>query len=152
MTHPGGRPRRFDSPDELLEAFEQYKEWASAHPWNKKEAIKHGDNAGMLINIPTERPLTEWEFAVFCKMSRTGLQEYSKREEYSGIYARIKDEMTSQRISGGLAGAYNANLVARLDGLTDKQELEHTGLTQPPAVLSVRVVGSNKQKEGDSNE
>jgi hypothetical protein len=125
MAHPGGRPRRFSSPDELLEAFEEYKQWASEHPWNKKEAIKSGDMAGTLIDIPTEMPLTEWGFAAFCKTSRSTLIEYGNREEFSYIYASIKDEMAAQRISGGMSGAYNANLVARIDGLTEKSEVDN---------------------------
>lgn len=121
-----GRPRRFKSPKQLWDAFEEYKEWAALHPWNKLEAIKTGDLAGQLVELPTERPLTEWGFAVFCKMSRVGLIEYCKRKEFSDIYTRIKDEMSEQRISGGVAGAYNANLVARIDGITEKSEIEQT--------------------------
>jgi len=121
-----GRPRRFKTPGALRRAFEQYKEWAAANPWNKKEAIKSGDLAGTLIDLPTERPLTEWEFAVFCGMSRTGLIEYCKRDDFSDIYKKIKDEMSAQRISGGMAGAYNANLVARIDGITEKSEIDQT--------------------------
>lgn len=126
MAHPGGRPRIFPTPDDLLNAFDEYKKWAHDHPWNKKEAIKSGEHAGTLIDLPTERPLTEVEFAVFCKMSISGLQEYGKREKFSGIYTMIKNEMTAQRISGGLTGAYNASLVARIDGLTEKSEIDQT--------------------------
>ncbi len=121
-----GRPRRFKSPGMLYRAFEEYKEWALMHPWNKKEAIKSGDLAGSLVDIPTERPLTEWEFAIFCNMSRSGLTEYVNKPDFSDIYKRIKDEMSAQRISGGMAGAYNANLVARIDGITEKSEIEQT--------------------------
>jgi hypothetical protein len=121
-----GRPRRFKTPGALWRAFEEYKEWAADHPWNKKEAIKSGDLAGTLVDIPTSRPLTEWEFAVFCRMSRTGLIEYCNRDDFSDIYKRIKDEMSAQRISGGMSGAYNANLVARIDGITEKSEIDQT--------------------------
>lgn len=121
-----GRPRRFESPEDLLNAFYEYKEWASKTPWNKKDFIRSGEFAGQTVDLPTERPLTEWEFAIFCEMSRQGLMEYAKRPEFSVIYSRIKDEMSAQRISGGLAGAYNANLVARIDGITEKQEIEHS--------------------------
>lgn len=123
---PAGRPRKFPTPDDLWAAFEEYREWAENHPWYKYDSIKSGENAGTLIPIPTTRPLTEWEFAVFCNMSRTGLIEYCKRDEYSDIYSRIKDTMSAQRISGGMAGAYNGNLVARIDGITEKSEIDQT--------------------------
>lgn len=126
MTHPGGRPRKFNSINELLIAFDEYKKWASKHPWNKKEAVKSGEAVGTIIDLPTERPLTEVGFAVFCNMSITGLREYGKRDEFSYIYEKIKNEMSEQRISGGMAGAYNANLVARIDGLVEKRETDET--------------------------
>jgi hypothetical protein len=59
-------------------------------------------------------------------MSRRGLIEYCDREEFSHTYAKIKDFMSEQRISGGMAGAYNANLVARIDGITEKSEIDQT--------------------------
>lgn len=126
MAHPGGRPLKIATPEDLWTLFEEYQTWANNNPWNKKEAIKSGERAGTIIDLPTDRPLTEWEFATFCNMSRSGLIEYSKREQFSDIYSRIKDEMSAQRISGGIAGAYNGNLVARIDGIVEKSEIDNT--------------------------
>lgn len=123
------RPKLVSSPDELWEKFIQYKEWAHANPWIKKEAIKTGDLAGEIIDIPHERPLTGYEFAAFLGMSYQGWLNYVNgqgHEAYFDISARIKAEMTSQRISGGLVEAYNANLVARLDGLQEHSAIETT--------------------------
>jgi hypothetical protein len=122
-----GRPLKIESPEELSRLFEEYKTWAHNNPWIKKDFIRSGPDAGQIIDLPTERPLTEVEFAVHCGMSRDGLREYCSRDEFSYIYSRIKDEMSSQRISGGMTGAYNASLVARIDGLVDKQDVKHSG-------------------------
>lgn len=124
-----GRPLRFKDPDMLLEAFEGYKAWASEHPWNKEDFIKSGEFAGTKVYLRTERPLTEVEFAVFCGMSLTGLKEYTDRADFSAIYHAIKNEMASQRISGGLSNAYNGNLVARIDGLTEKTEVTNISVS-----------------------
>jgi hypothetical protein len=122
-----GAPKKITSPEHLLELFEGYKEWAKANPWCKKDFIRSGEFAGQVVDLPTEHPLTEWGFAAFCKISYQGLRNYGEREgyeEFFDTYARIKTEMTSQRVSGGLSGAYNANLVARIDGITEKHEID----------------------------
>jgi hypothetical protein len=42
--------------------------------------------------------------------------------EFCPISAYIKREIRSDQINGGLVGQYNANLTARLNGLTEKTE------------------------------
>jgi hypothetical protein len=147
MAHPGGRPRAFSSPEDLYSRFEEYKQWAEENPWLKKEAIKSGEMCGELVDIPTERPLTEWEFAAFLGLSYRALTNYgsaAEYEEFFPIFGKIKAEMAAQRISGGMTGAYNANLVARIDGLVEKQSHEHSGIPQPPAELRVIIDKQDK--------
>lgn len=123
-----GIKRKFETPEDLQGAFEEYVEWAHNNPWYKKEAIKSGDMAGTIIDIPHERPLTEWDFAAFCKLSYQGLRNYGEKSEYKDyfdIYNQCKTRMTAQRISGGLSDIYNANLVARIDGISEKNESKH---------------------------
>lgn len=125
-----GRPRGIKSPKHLLEQFENYKDWAKKNPWQKKDFIRSGEFAGQIVNLEIERPLTEWEFASFLKMSYRALTNYGSAEGYEDffpIYAQIKTEMVANRISGGLIGAYNANLVARIDGLKEQTETELSG-------------------------
>jgi hypothetical protein len=144
-----GRPLRFKSPEELYDKFQAYKQWAKFNPWNKIEAIKTGDRAGELIYLPIERPLTEWGFAVFCEMSRRGLIEYSTRKQYSYTYARIKDEMSDQRISGGMAGVYEARLVARIDGIKEpKDSFDDDDSSPMPIKINIQVEdGRRNQSE-----
>lgn len=127
MAHAGGRPRKIESPERLEELFIEYKVWASQNPWVKKDFVKSGEFAGQIVDLPIERALTEWGLAVFIGISRSHLIEYGKRPEFRDIYTRIKDEMTEQRVSGGLACVYNANLVARIDGITEKNDLTVSG-------------------------
>ena len=136
------RPRKISSPEKLCEMFEEYKEWAKEHPWNKKDFVRSGPEAGKLIDLPTERPLTIWEFAAFIGMSYQGLKNYGEMEGYEDffeVYKHIMTEMTSQRVSGGLAGAYNANLVARIDGIAEKSDVDQTN--RYPDGITINFVG-----------
>jgi hypothetical protein len=125
-----GRPqdtKTIKSPKQLEKSFEDYKKWAKKHPWYKKDFIRSGEFAGQIVNLEIERPLTEWEFAAFLGMSYRGLCNYGSAEGYEHyfpIYSRIKTEMQAQRISGGLVDTYNANLVARIDGIKEKSEVD----------------------------
>ena len=121
-----GRYKKYETPEELWIAFTMYQQWAHNHPWYKNEAIKSGHRAGEIISIPNERPLTEWEFACFIGLSYQGFWSYGNRKGYEAfykVYARIKNAISAQRITGGLVDAYNASLVARLDNITEKSEV-----------------------------
>lgn len=136
---PPVRKKSIASPEELEEAFEGYQEWAHSNPWMKNEVLKSGDNAGMIIQVPHETPLTMWGFATYLGMSLQGLMNYGEREGYETYfetYARIKVAMQSQRISGGLVEAYNASLVARIDGIVEKSALELSGSVDLSAALT----------------
>jgi hypothetical protein len=122
-----GRPRHFKSPEEFDASFDEYVEWASKNPWHKQDFIRTGEFAGQIVNLKTDRPLTEVEFAVFCGMSLEGLREYAKYPEFSATYRRVKSIMSAQRVSGGVTGAFNASLVARMEGLVEKTSVEHSG-------------------------
>jgi hypothetical protein len=130
MTLPNHRPRKIKSPRHLQELFDEYKAWASVNPWKKQDFIRSGESAGQIIELEIDRPLTEYEFAAYLGFSRQGLRNYGEAKGYENFfetYAKIQTEMTSQRVSGGLVNAYNANLVARIDGLVDKTAVEHSG-------------------------
>jgi hypothetical protein len=127
MPHRGYKPKAIESPEKLWELFIEYKDWSALHPWKKKDFIRSGEDAGKIVDLTTDRPLTIWEFAAFCGLSYQGIKNYGEmagREGYFEVYKRIMSEMTSQRISGGVAGAYNGNLVARIDGLKEHAEIE----------------------------
>ena len=47
--------------------------------------------------------------------------------------------MSAQRISGGLSNAYNGNLVARIDGLTEKTEVTNISVAGSLAEARKRV-------------
>lgn len=118
-----GRPLVFKTPEELWDIYCEYKEWSKNNPLYKMHPLKDGT----IVPLPIDRPLTIWGFATFCGLSRQGLANYGEREDHSqffGIYSRICNEMTSQRIEYGLTDMYNARLVARIDGIVEKRELD----------------------------
>jgi hypothetical protein len=143
-----GRPRHFKSPDEIQAAFDEYVKWAADNPWHKQDFIRGGDSAGQIVYLEIERPLTEVEFAVFCGLSLQGYLNYLNRPEFVDIIRRVKSIMSAQRISGGVTGAFNGNLIARMDGLVEKTAIEHSGtLSIAEQIERAHKPDSSKQQD-----
>lgn len=118
-----GRPLKFPTPKKLWETFKAYKKWAKENPINKPHCLKDGT----IIQIPVPRPYTMFDFATFCGMHKSGIDNYGTREDHKiffGVYRRIHNEISSQRLGGAMCDVYNANLTARLDGLAEKNNIE----------------------------
>jgi hypothetical protein len=132
FTNPVGRPKSLESPAELWELACQYFERVTGEPWFKKDW--KGKDA-FEVEAPTAAPFlwSGFEDFLFEKKGITTLKDYrtaSRNEDYrDGTYREfaevvraIDNIMTTQKVSGALVGAYNSNLVARLEGLVDKSE------------------------------
>jgi hypothetical protein len=138
-----GRPRKIDSPEHLLELFQSYKKWVKENPRYKYTL---NQRTGDMVAEPLECPLTMEGFEVYCfnKFDLT-IEHYIRNtqgayDEFCGISTHIKREIRQDQINGGLVGQYNANLTARLNGLTEKTE--NTIVTEQP-LFNFNVPGNN---------
>ena len=124
------KPKSY-TPDQWSEKFIEYIKHMETKVWNKKEAIKSGERAGELINIPTSTPPSIRGFCVFAGVSHQTFLNYESKEgyeEYFDVTMRMRDVIHSVQLEGALVLAYSQNLVARLQGLTDKKENTIKGL------------------------
>jgi hypothetical protein len=131
-----GRPRLLSSPEEFWDLFERYVEWTKLNPVIKREL---SGRTGQVVEIPIDRPLTIDGFLSFC-WGRVGNVEHyllntnGAYSDFLSISIRIKSEIRDNQVSGGVAGLYNANLTARLNGLTEKVQNEIT----TPGTISIK--------------
>lgn len=120
-----GRPRKIDSPDTLLSLFREYKVWVKDNPRYKYTL---NQRTGDMVAEPLEVPLSMEGFEVYCYNKHDIWVEHylvnknQAYQEFCDISAYIKREIRTDQINGGLVGQYNANLTARLNGLTEKTE------------------------------
>lgn len=129
-TMKTGRPSRFKNPKQFLSECCEYFQWANDNPWIKKEAVKSGDNAGMIIDIPTQRPYTIAGLCLRLGVNQSTFYEYEKQKEYSEVVAYVRGQIDNQQFEGASVGAFNPNLIARRLGLMEKQE--HTIVAEQP--------------------
>lgn len=124
------KPKSY-TPDEWSDKFVEYLKQLEDKTWIKKEAIKSGDMAGKLIDIPTSTPPSIRSFCVYAGVSHRTFLNYEKEEgyeEYFQVTIRMRDVIESVQLEGALLMVYSQNLVARLHGLTDKKENTIKGL------------------------
>ena len=126
-----GRDRIIQSPEQLLENFEEFATWIINNPFEEQDWV--GKDAMPVIKKKI-RPMLKPAFAVAC-----GLCEWNKiaelkkvSEDFSKAVSYIESQMAAHNISGSAAGFLNPNSISRVEGLTEKRET-NVNVTEMPA-------------------
>lgn len=124
------RSKAIETPHELKALFEDYKEWVKENPYKVHDFV--GKDA-VEVHKNRQRPITWTGFEAWLSMEEVlvHLGHYEQNTggaytEFLPVIARIKKQCSGDVIDGALAGVYNQNIAARLEGLTDKKETEKT--------------------------
>jgi hypothetical protein len=111
-------------PEELEAYFEQYKEWVAENPILVQDYV---GKDGTEVNRKKNRPLTFDGFEIWLrKNSKIKCCQHildnvkSAYNEFIDVSRYIKASVKADQIEGGMAGIYNPNITARLNGLTEK--------------------------------
>lgn len=131
------RTKRFSDPQELWDAFCEYVQWIKQNPWHKHEAIKSGDNAGQIIDIPIERPMTQDSFERYIGLSADAFEDYGRNIEFSGTCKEIKKVCRTQKFEGAVVGAFNPLIIARDLGLREKTDVEMSGQVDTKVTIKI---------------
>jgi hypothetical protein len=127
MREKHGRDKDYDS-DTLWTKACEYFQWCDDNPWHKNDFVRGGESAGTIVKLETARPYTLTGFCAFASISLRTFENYSKVEDvpenqdFLRVCTHIREIIFTQKFEGAAVGAFNANLIARDLGLTDKQE------------------------------
>ena len=94
-----------------------------------------------LQRVKKRVPYTLSGICVFLDVSPIYLNEFEKSETYKNnpdfsiVLTRVRKIIETQQVEGALNGYYNANLTARLNGFTDKQDLTSGGEAIKPTII-----------------
>lgn len=118
--HPS---RIFKSPDELAQAWSEYKDslTVEAKRWPKVQYV--GKDGERVEDYP-KLPLTMEGFEVWCYDNYGTVEHYFRNsdgnyDDFCTICSRVKREIRHDQITGGLLGNYNASITQRLNGLKE---------------------------------
>lgn len=119
-----GRDKLFESPELLWEEACEYFQWCIDNPWIKNEAIKSGDAAGTIMEVPTSRPFTLIGLCLYLNCSENYFRNFADNnknsDDYMAVLTRIEETIRNNKYEGAMVGAYNANIVIRDLGLIEK--------------------------------
>lgn len=126
--HPS---RIFKTPDELEFAWTSYKQdlKEQASEWLKVQYVgKDGDR----VTDPLKLPYTMEGFEVYCYNNYGCVNQYFDNKDgyyndFVTICSHIRKEIRANQITGGLLGVFNPSITQRLNGLTDKKEIDLKG-------------------------
>lgn len=135
--HPGGRPLKYETVEELDRAIQNY--FAEQDPHETKTLVETGrDSKGNLLydtrNVLTDqKPYTMSGLARAVGLSRQGLIEYSNKDEFSDSIRAAKqrcEEYAESQLYGPFANGAKFNLTNnyrnKFHDWSDKQAIDHT--------------------------
>lgn len=144
-----GRPRKFETPNDLWEAACKYFEYQSKRT-TKKMDFKGG--FAKKVMIETQVPFSIMSLCIYLGVNTKYLSdlkqslpemEKSVADEFSEVITRIEGIIFNQQYEGATTGLYQQNIIARALGLVDKKELE---VKEQPLFPDVNVPKDNSNK------
>lgn len=137
MKNPCGRPRRFKRNDELWGEFLRYCQWVDDNPWQSKYATSGLNDSGSgskRNNIQQSVRVQQRAYTLYGFCSFAGIpkwadfkRSYEPKKGFSEVIYAIENAVRSQQVDGAMLHQFDSNLVARLNGIADKQLTEVTG-------------------------
>jgi hypothetical protein len=127
-----GRDKIFESPDMFLKAAYEYFKEVDKNPWYHNEVVKSGKDAGKVLPIPTSRPYTIEALCVFLGITYQTFLNYETSDthkDFFEVFTHVREVIENNQFEGATVGAYNANIIARKLGLSDKVDAKQTNIT-----------------------
>lgn len=131
-----GRPPLYPDPEDLAKVADDYFTWCDNNPIETstrklvgaEQSAKSGNKAKSdETKFTARRAYTLDGFCLFARISDWSSfksAEAHSDTEYLAVIHAIEQTIRDQQVSGALAGVFNANIVARLNGLAEVQKQE----------------------------
>lgn len=143
-----GRPKKYN-PEELAIKINEWLEIQLNTFWQKEDFIKSGQTAGTKVYLETQTPLLIQDLCLYLgvnneyfndlEKSLDNLRDDKQKEDFSRIITHVRNVITVQKLQGAAVGAFNPMIIARIEGLKDKQDI-----TSNDESISLNVNVSNK--------
>lgn len=136
-----GRPRKY-TPSQLLGKFEEYLNDRLNRPIIEKETeyARHDEHRSEKESrVSHPQLLSIGDFCIFLGCCRNWWNELP--DEFLGVKRQISTYIEQYQLRGASLGIFNANIISRLLGLTEKKDITSNGETIQA------IVQSQEQKE-----
>ena len=131
------RPKLIETPEKLMQIFEEYKAYCAANPRIKWVLSQ---KTAEMVAEPLRVPLTNEGFEIFCYNNYSDVHHYmdntdGRYSDYRTVCSHIKKEIRNDQITGGMVGQFNPSITQRLNALK-----EHTDVTSGDEKISAITV------------
>ncbi len=129
-----GRDKLFKTPELLWEAACEYFKWCDENPWMK---VDHKGKDATQVQEPLIRPYTLTGLFIYVGCNDRYFAQFKKalpenETDFSTVIRAIEQIIYNQKFTGAAVGAFNANIIARDLGLSDKRDLSSSDGTMTP--------------------
>ena len=121
-----GRPRKYETAEQLAEIAGQYFQWVIDNPFLEEKAFSYQGEVTK-EKVEVQRPFTLTAFCLYAGITDESFRNYDKIEELAPVCKAIRSVVDNQKFEGAAANLFNANIISRDLGLADKQNVEHSG-------------------------
>jgi hypothetical protein len=137
-----GRDALFATPELLMEsALEYFQHCDNDISWN---TTKYSESEKGTYNEVkyTKRPYTRGGLFLYLKCSESWLREFKKTcsVDFLRVIEEIETIIDTQQVEGAMIGAFNSNLVARIQGIKEQTDLTTNGKEINTAPFKVEIV------------
>lgn len=135
-----GYPRRFETPESLLAAAEEYFEWMDANPLIKHKVTQFRGKP-VPMTVRKMRAMTLTGLCLHLGMTRGAWVGYRTREGFEAAVEYVESVIYTQKFEGVAANLLNPSIIARELGL--KADSDITSGDQPVTEI-VRTIIDDK--------
>lgn len=145
LRNKHGRDKLFKSPSLLWDAAIEYFDWCDKNPWITTKTKSRSTNIEK-ETTPTARPYTLSGLCLYLGCNQGYFFDFKKgcNKDFSDIITRIEDVIETQQFEGAVVGAFNANIISRKLGLSDKTETEN--MTTIKASFAINKMKTDKDE------
>jgi len=142
-----GRPKVFNSPNEMMVACNKYFQWVAENSLMEEKTV--GQYMGKVLTHKSSkmRAMTIRGMCVFIGITTMTWGEYRKKPEFSYIVQKVETIIYEQKFTGAAAGLLRTDIIAKELGLIDRQDI--TSGDRPIQGTSVEVTMNMNVKEAE---
>lgn len=140
-----GKPRAYETPEDLMEACVEYFEWCDINPLFEDKLMAVGGDA-VNRNLIKKRAPTLQGLTTHLGIHRVTWNKWrTSQPDFADVIAMVDNAMEAIQLEGASAGIFNGQIISRLIGLVDKTESK--GVTGLISLDDVENTDSDKLKE-----
>ena len=119
-----GRKPKFDNPEDLWDACEQYFQWVEDNPLHEAKPFHYQGNV-KIKELPKMRAMTIEGLCIFLDIDGRAWRDWRvSRKDLIPVITRAEEVMRSQKFAGAAAELLNPNIIARDLGLSESTKTQ----------------------------